>query len=249
MSVVYEIVENICFFLNNHLNGCVKKIMYKFIANSSNREKLPMWMHWQLKVKKYSHKNFPIYVVRRKKNINAKNAILFLAGGGGMARTMFLHFDAVSKLAKDTGAIIYFAYYPLAPKHNVVQALEWLEDVYQHITKRHELKNITVVGDSAGANLTLSLINRVKNKPAKAILISPASGLEYGRNRNIRLAMESNDPLLTVKMNDLIAENWARNVPLNSPDISPEYIYITKDFQGCFFFAERMRSFIRIIRN
>ena len=127
-------------------------------------------------------------------------------------------------MARDTGATVYFAYYPLAPEHNVIQALEWLEGVYRRIVNKHLVEDITIMGDSAGANLTLSLINRVKNKPSKAILVSPASGLEYGRNRDIRLAMEHRDPLLTVKMNDLIAENWARNIPLSSPDISPEYI-------------------------
>lgn len=224
MSITYKIVEGACFFLNNHLDGCVKKIMHKFIADNRNRGNLPVWMKCQLKIKKSMYKGFPVYVIKVKKGIKTNRAILFLAGGGGMARPMFLHFDVVAKLAKDTGAAIYFAYYPLAPEHNVVQALEWLEGVYQRIVKRHSAEDITVMGDSAGANLTLSLINRVKNKPAKAILISPASGLEYGRNRDIRLAMESKDPLLTVKMNDLIAENWAKNVSLNSPDISPEYI-------------------------
>lgn len=224
MSVTYEIVEDVAFFLNHHVNGCVKKIMHNFITSSSNCEELPLWIYLQLKVKKYRYKDFPIYVMRRKNNINAKKAILFLAGGGGMARPMFLHFDIVSKLARDTGATVYFAYYPLAPEHNVIQALEWLEGVYRRIVNKHLVEDITIMGDSAGANLTLSLINRVKNKPSKAILVSPASGLEYGRNRDIRLAVEHRDPLLTVKMNDLIAENWARNVPLSSPDISPEYI-------------------------
>ena len=95
MSVTYEIVEDVAFFLNHHVNGCVKKIMHNFITSSSNCEELPLWIYLQLKVKKYRYKDFPIYVMRRKNNINAKKAILFLAGGGGMARPMFLHFDIV----------------------------------------------------------------------------------------------------------------------------------------------------------
>ena len=91
MSVTYEIVEDVAFFLNHHVNGFVKIIMHNFITSSSNCEELPLWIYLQLKVKKYRYKDFPIYVMRRKNNINAKKAILFLAGGGGMASgTAFL---------------------------------------------------------------------------------------------------------------------------------------------------------------
>lgn len=51
-----------------------------------------------------------------------------------------------------------------------------------------------------------------------------APGLEDGKNRNIRKAMEAHDPLLNIKMNDLIAKFWAKNVPLDSPDINPAHI-------------------------
>ena len=36
--------------------------------------------------------------------------------------------------------------------------------------------------------------------------------------------MEKKDPILNVEMNDLIAQNWSKDVPLDSPDVNPKYI-------------------------
>ena len=93
-----------------------------------------------------------------------------------------------------------------------------------------------------------SLTYHLKEKPGKLIVISPACGLEYGKNRNIRLAMEDMDPILNVKMNDIIAENWCRNVELNSPDISPEYIDY-KNFPPMYFFYGKHEIFYPHVMN
>ena len=68
------------------------------------------------------------------------------------------------------------------------------------------------------------------------------------KDRNIRLAFEEYDPILNVKMNDIIAENWCRNVPLNSSDISPEYIDY-KDFPPMFFFYGKHELFYPHVMN
>ena len=163
-----------------------------------------------------------------------------------MERATVLHYDTAARIAKGTGADVYIAAYPLAPEYNVCDALLWLEKVYAALLKKHDPKDIVFMGDSAGANLLLSLTYRLKEKPGKLIVISPACGLENGKTRNIRLAMEAFDPILTVEMNDVIAANWCRNVPLDSPDISPEYIDY-KDFPPMFFFYGEHELFYPLV--
>jgi acetyl esterase/lipase len=141
-----------------------------------------------------------------------------------MARATRLHYDTARRLALTTDAEIFIAHYPLAPKHNVRDALTWLEMFYLTMLQEYKAKDIVFMGDSAGANLVLSLTARVSVKPGGLIVISPACGLENGTKRDIRKDMEPQDPILSVEMNDTIAENWCRDVPLDSPDISPEYI-------------------------
>lgn len=225
MSLTYKMVEKSCFLLNRLARNCIKKRMYHSFEKSNQSNELPKFMYRKFAINKIEYLDFPVYIVRsRNKEKRNRKAILFLAGGGGLARPMWIHFDTAAKLVQKTGATVYFAYYPLAPKHNVGEALEWLEGVYKAMLKRYLPKDIVLIGDSAGANLALSLIHRVKEKPRKVIVISPAVGLENGRNREIRKQMEDKDPLLSVAMNDLIARTWSRNVPSDSPDINVESI-------------------------
>jgi acetyl esterase/lipase len=147
-----------------------------------------------------------------------------------------------------TDAEIVMAHYPLAPKHNVRYALDWLGKIYSLLLNEYEPSDIVFIGDSAGANLILSLTDRLERKPGKLIVISPACGLQDGKNRDIRKAMESEDPLLTVAMNDTIAKNWCRGVPLDSPDISPEFIDY-RDFPPILMFYGSHEVFYPHVKN
>lgn len=229
MSFIYKVAERGCFLLNKFPGGGPKGSMSDLISGN-DVIKLPGSMHRGLDIKEVTFEGFTVHRFRASKpKCSSKKAVLFLPGGGGMARATNLHYDTAKRLAIRTGAEIIFAHYPLAPKHNVRVALEWLEKLYCfELLKDYKADDIVFIGDSAGANLVLSLAYRLKEKPGRLIVISPACGLENGRNRDIRLEMEPYDPVLTVAMNDLIAELWCRNVPFDSPDISPEYI----DYEG-----------------
>lgn len=225
MSFTYKMVESTCYCINRLSGNGIKKYMLAGFEKTDEREDIPKAMYRKFKVQKIEHKEFPVFILcKRNHKKENKKAILFLAGGGGMSRPMWIHFDTISRLIQKTDAVVYFAYYPLAPKYNVQKALVWLESVYKAMRMRYLPANITFMGDSAGVNLAFSLAYRSKVRPSKIIAISPAVGLEDGRNRDIRKEMETIDPILNVAMNDLIAKNWAKNVPLNSSDISPEYI-------------------------
>ncbi|MCM1189617.1 MAG: alpha/beta hydrolase [bacterium] len=225
MSLLYSFAETACYGLNRLPGGGVKKLMDQGLTTSTGKEKLPAWVKRQCRVREVSLQGFPVYIIRRRSPAKRTNrAVLFLAGGGGMSRPTFLHYHAAVRMVKDTGATVYFPFYPLAPQHNASEAISWLEKVYRGMLRRYLPEQILFAGDSAGANLALSLTGRVAERPCKLILISPAFGVQNGEARDIRLKMEKRDPLLSVAMNDCICENWARGIPLDSPDISPEFV-------------------------
>lgn len=225
MSRFYSIVETACYGLNKLPGGGVKKMMDKGLTTSTGREKLPVWVKKRCRVREISLKGFPVYVIRHKNpEKRTGQALLFLAGGGSMSRPTLLHYEAAVRIVNHTGITVYFPFYPLAPEHNASEAISWLERVYRGMLRRYQPEDILFAGDSAGANLALSLTGRMAEKPRKLILISPAFGIQNGKSRDIRLEMEERDPLLSVAMNDCICENWGRGVPLDSPDISPEFV-------------------------
>ncbi len=229
MSVSYRIAEQACYMLNSlPIDGARGMLMGGFKKPKDN-VKLPAYVkRSKLIIDRIEFEGFKIHRLRIKSDKKySSKAVLFLPGGGGMERATILHYDTAMKIAKESGADVYIVHYPLAPKYNVRYALDWLEKLYMVLVKKYSDRNITFLGDSAGANLIISLAGRVHIKPGKLIVISPACGLENGKNRNIRLAMEPFDPILNVEMNDIICDNWCKDVPLDSSDISPEYVDYT----------------------
>ncbi len=201
MSLIYKIVEKGCFLLNNLPGGGPKGKMSKLISGN-DEIKLPRSMYSGLDIKEISFEGFAVHRINaHRSGCGSKQAVLFLPGGGGMARATMLHYDTAKKLAVRTNAEIIIAHYPLAPQHNVRYALDWLERLYKEvILKDHRTEDVVFMGDSAGANLILSLTYRLEDKPRSLIVISPACGLENGKNTDIRKEMESKDPILSVGM-------------------------------------------------
>lgn len=227
MSLSYSIVEKVCYILNRLPGDGSRGLLMGGFKEPIDKVKLPGFVKKSnLNISEISFEGFLIHRFRRSGRKSSK-AVLFLPGGGGMERATVLHYDIAMKIAKDTGADVYIAHYPLAPKYNVRYALSWLNKLYVVLLKKYSSKKITFIGDSAGANLIVSLTGKIKIKPGRLIVISPACGIENGKNRNIRLAMEPFDPILSVEMNDLICDNWCKGVSLDSPDISPEYVDYT----------------------
>lgn len=229
MSAFYSVLETVCYRLNKLPGGGVKSIMTQSLTTSTGNEKPPAWLQRKCEIETQIQQGFPVYMLRhRDKTKRKERAVLFLAGGGGMSRPTILHYDTVARIVKHTGVTVYLPFYPLAPEHNASEAATWLERLYRALLRRYPSDHILFAGDSAGANLSLTLAGRAETKPRGLILVSPAFGVQNGNARDIRLSMEKIDPLLSVAMNDQICESWAKGVPLNSPDISPEFV----DYRG-----------------
>ena len=227
MSVIYRMIENCCYRSNRLRGGGFKGRMEKSVLSSDGTEKPPFWASARVCMKQCETNGCKLYVFSSKKK-TYKKIVLFVHGGGGMSRPTFLHYDFICRLVKKTGVTVYLPFYPLAPKHNVRDALGCLDKIYAALKDRYGSENIVFMGDSAGANLILSMADRAEEQPDCLVVISPAFGIENGEPRNVRLSYEDKDPILSVRMNDVISENWARNVPLNNRDISPEYVSYRK---------------------
>lgn len=235
-------------FLNHHNDGLVKKKMTDAFTTSSQSDKLPKSFYRNFRVKNKALEGYPVYVISRRGSEQPDGRVLFLHGGGGMMRPTKLHFDTVMKLVRETNCELYFAYYPIAPKANVLEALAWCEKLYQNMLRTCEPQNITFIGDSAGANLCISLCERIKHRPTKMILISMAAGLDNDTGRQLRIRAEHKDPLLSVEMNDIIAKYWARGVSLKSADINPDFATF-RDFPRLLFVHGTHELFYPCVKN
>jgi len=98
------------------------------------------------------------------RNANASDlTILYLHGGAFILRIPRTHTAFAASLCRDLDASAFLPWYRLAPEHPFPAAPEDCLSAYRHLLDSgHAPEKIVVMGDSAGANLTLSLLHLIR---------------------------------------------------------------------------------------
>ena len=132
-----------------------------------------------------------IYETYQKTGAKPKIAILMLHGGGYIGPLGNIYRKYAKLLVDGTGAKVYMLDYRLAPNFLFPTALEDAYDFWELVEKEFTAKNIIVIGDSAGGNLSLALMQKLRDEgrpmPRAGVLISPwcdmlAAGDSYTYN-------------------------------------------------------------------
>lgn len=150
--------------------------------------------------------------------------LLYLHGGGFVYGLTPLHLKLGAYLAQKTGIRILMADYRTAPENPFPAALDDCETVYYWLMKQGiSAQRIVVAGDSAGGNLTIALLMRLRDNgkplPAAAACLSPATDLTTRENMRRR----RNDPLLSRKAVDFYNRSYIGNNDAKNPLISPVF--------------------------
>lgn len=148
-----------------------------------------------------------------------------MTGSSLYARTI------TSKLADSTSMDVLSFDYRLAPEHPFPAALEDALKIWDHLMLTgYGARDIIVAGDSAGGNLALTLVHKLKQQerllPRGLVLLSPwtdltASGKTHQTKANI-------DPILNARYLEEVTEAYAGGQDLSDPLISPLF----GDFTG-----------------
>ncbi|EED33152.1 acetyl-hydrolase [gamma proteobacterium NOR5-3] len=110
--------------------------------------------------------------------------ILYLHGGAFMAGSPLSHRPITDRLARLTGAAVFALDYRLMPEHKRIAGIEDCRRAYRWILEngpegREPAQTLVVAGDSAGGNLTLSLLAWVRDQGLRqadaGIALSPAT--------------------------------------------------------------------------
>ncbi|MDX9781289.1 MAG: alpha/beta hydrolase [bacterium] len=149
--------------------------------------------------------------------------LLYLHGGGFVFGLTPMHLKMAGGLALRMKARILMPDYRLAPEHPFPAAPDDCEKVYLWLLKQGiPAGNIVLAGDSAGGNLVLSLMMKVRDNgaalPAAAALLSPAVKLGGGTSRP-----EFRDPLLPPKAMQFYTRSYVGKHDPRDPLISPLY--------------------------
>lgn len=153
----------------------------------------------------------------------ADQALLYLHGGGFVFGLTPQHLQMGAYLAQKMGIRILMADYRLAPKHPFPAALDDCAMAYHWLLKQGiSAQKIAVAGDSAGGNLTIALLMKLRDSgdplPAAAACLSPVTDMTKDK-----VHQGYQDPLLPPKAMRLYTASYVGNSDAHNPLISPVF--------------------------
>ena len=195
-----------------------------------------------------SIRGIPAEWITPKAKHNQDHIILYCHGGGYTCGSLKYARVLGSKLSLHTGLRVMSFEYSLAPEHPYPAALDDATVIWNYLMSLGiGAKNVVVVGDSAGGNLALELLLRIRSQgrimPKGLVLMSPwtdmtLAGKTYETCKDI-------DPILTknyiqharfsfVGLNDKYDEA-VENYPIEDSDFDysdPKYSPLFADLDG-----------------
>lgn len=118
-----------------------------------------------------------VFVILPKDKKENNDYILYFHGGSYVAETSNTHWEFLEGLANDTGNIIILPDYPLTPKYTYEDVFKMVIPLYQKLIQEIDVKQIIMMGDSAGGGLALALEEKLGEEnnvlPKQLVLISP----------------------------------------------------------------------------
>ncbi|MBB6520356.1 alpha/beta hydrolase [Pseudoteredinibacter isoporae] len=161
-------------------------------------------------------------------NSQAGKRLLYIHGGSWMAGSPATHRSITSRLAELTGCEVLAIAYRLAPEfpfpnglNDCIASYKWLLE--NERTDQKKAEKIYVSGDSAGGNLSLSLVLALQKEgiqlPNAVAAISPATSLDFASptvhtNKAI-------DPIINADLLPLVVENYTQGADVSDPLVSP----------------------------
>lgn len=157
------------------------------------------------------------------RNDPASRVLLYLHGGGFVFGLTAQHMGLGAYLARKMASRALMVDYRLAPQRPFPAALDDCATAYRWLLEQGvPAGNITVAGDSAGGNLTLTLLMKLRDEgdplPAAAACLSPVADLSRVNDQRAY-----RDPLLSPKAMERYSAAYAGDHDPRDPLISPAF--------------------------
>lgn len=155
-----------------------------------------------------------------------KYVLLYCHGGGYNTGSLQYARSITNKLAASTSMDVLSFDYRLAPEHPYPAALEDALKMWDHLMYLgYGARDVILAGDSAGGNLALVLTLRLKEQrrilPRGLVLFSPWTDLtRSGASHRTKCGI---DPILTEEYLSRAILDYARDMDLQNPFLSPLY--------------------------
>lgn len=186
MSLTYKIASEIVRILN------VKKMFLKNkeeMLEYAKGENAKVVFDLDKAMKRAKRRNYYLYdrdvmgyrlLSYQKNQSSADGAVFYLFGGGMITQPNPLDFRLAERIMEKTGKDVWFLFYPLcSAEENVRKTYEVSFETYKMMTNKYKSENISVVGFSSGACLSIGIflhnnaLGRPIEMPCRIIAVSP----------------------------------------------------------------------------
>lgn len=158
------------------------------------------------------------------------NTILYLHGGGYVGAISPFHWILIGSLVQRLSVTVVVPFYPRAPKNDVDANFAFMMPLYDELITRYDPGTMMVMGDSAGAGLSLALSQQLivhdKTPPAKITLLSP--WLDARGNDPLQIPIEKNDCILGITGLQAAGKAYAGARSITDPRVSPGLASLSK---------------------
>jgi len=160
-----------------------------------------------------------------------ERVLLYLHGGAFIFRFPNSHAALVARLSRRLGARALMVDYRLAPEHPYPAAPDDCHEAYRWLLAQGcDPRGIVIAGDSAGGNLTLATLHRIKAAgeplPGCAVLLSPF--VDFTLSSKSLITNEKRDPMFTLAGMVALRELYAPPERFLDASLSPLF----GDFTG-----------------
>jgi len=159
----------------------------------------------------------------------SKLAILYLHGGAFVfPASPALQLEFLGRLCRDLSAVGFMPDYRLIPQHPAPAALDDCERAYRGLLALgYPPKRIVLIGESAGGNLVLGLLQRIRKAhlglPACAVPISPITDLARMHAPPSRGRNAKREALVPLSLAYRMTKWYVGGRDASDPEISPLY--------------------------
>lgn len=164
--------------------------------------------------------------------VDSGDVVMYLFGGGFVMGSPECDLSIAAQIAHIMNKRVVMVDYRLSPENKFPCAYKDAYDVYTGLVDSG-MSPVYVVGESAGGNLTVGLIQRLvesgERLPRAVGLLSPWIDLTHSGDSH--KTNEGLDPTLSTEMFlKIAADAYAGDVPLNDPRVSPLFGEFNGDF-------------------
>lgn len=229
------------------------EVLSKLTPQKQDSYTIPEYITFKNKTEMHSLGGFPLLKITPKTVPSCKKAVIYLHGGAFVNPPDDRHYRVADDLVTYSGADLYFFIYPKAPSHDYTLTYSLVEELYTKLISKYGDENVILMGDSAGATMSLCFCEIFRNKgipqPSQLILFSPVTDMSLSHPDIAKIYPR--DPMQGVEGLKKYAQAWAGKEDVFSPLLNPIATDISKlpkttIFAGtCEIFNPELKVFVR----